>query len=492
LIVSVARRAATGAAWNLGAGIAVRAVGLLGTLVLTRYIAPAQYGEVSVAVVCVLTASRFFTFGLGPFVIARNTDPRETFQCHVTHLAAIGFGCFCLLLLGERLGTALGSPGMVRFVPGLALATILAQASHIPSATLVRSLSFRLVALSRAGGEVTFTVVSVALAPLWGALAIVAGNLARAIVTSTLLIARSNKAEWLHPAPLRWATTRAALAFGVPLTASGLAETLSTSGDNLLMSRLFGPGVMGQYNLGYNLASTPAGQVAEQIGDVLFPSFAKMDAEQRLRALPRAAGLMALLLYPLSAGLAAVSPTLVPTLLDPRWAGLAPMLEILCALALPYPVVWFLGALLGVEGRTKAIMYLSLLKTFLVFGLILLAGRAGPLWACGGVALAFALWGAAFVLTARSILPGLRPLPLLAAAGRPLVASVFMFALVLWLRATAWAGLEPGVLRLVLEVATGGVIYVGMAVLIARPALRELTDLATSVVRGATAGAPRP
>jgi len=469
----------------MGAGVTVRAIGLIGTLVLTRFIAPAEYGEVSAALICVLTATRLFTFGLGPYVIVHRASPGEAFQALVCHVTAIAAACIGVVLLREPLGAALGSPGMVRFLPGLALATLITQASHIPSATLVRSLRFRVVALSRAAGDVGFTAVSLILAPVWGAAAIVAGNLCRALVTSCLLIARSNKADWLCPVALRWQTARKALAFGFPLTAASLAETLATSGDNLLVSRLFGPKVMGQYNLAYNLASTPTGQVAEHIGDVLLPIFARMTVEQRHRALPRAVGLMSLLLFPLSVGLAAVSRTLVPALLDPRWIELAPMLEILCALALPYPVTWLVGAFLAAEGRTTPLMGLSFLKAVLVFALILTVGRMGPTWACAGVALAFALFAVAYLIVGWR-LAGIQPKPLLAATVRPLVASAVMFAAVVGARgmAVGASGLQPGVVRLALEVTVGGLTYAGAALALARPAVMELIHLSAGVLAG--------
>lgn len=374
---------------------------------------------------------------------------------------------------------------MAHFLPGLALSTILTQASHVPSATLVRSLKFRVVALSRAAGEITFTVVSVASAPAWGAAAIVAGNLARALVTSSLLIARSSKAEWMHPVAVRWQTFREALAFGGPLTISSLAETVATYGDNLLMSRLFGPKVMGQYNLAYNLASTPTGQISENIGDVLLPSFARMDREQRRRALPRAVGLMALVLFPLAVGLAAVAPTAVTALLDSRWADLAPMLEILCTLALPYPVIWLTSALLTAEGRTRILMSLTLFKAAMVLTLILTVGRAGPLWACGGVALAFSLYGVAYLVAGRRFL-GLHARPLIVATVRPFLASATMYVSVVACRAAlVGAGLHLGV-SLALEVAVGATAYLGAAFLLARPELLELTALARSVLGAKT------
>jgi PST family polysaccharide transporter len=486
LTVSVARRAASGVAWNIFAGVAVRVVGLVGTLFLTRYIAPAEYGEVSAAVVCVVTMTSLFTFGLGPYVIARRTGPEETFQVHVTHMMAIGIGCLGVVLLREPLGAAVGAVGIIRFLPGLALATFLAQTSHIPSATLIRSLNFRVVALSRAGGEIVFTAVSVALVPLIGALAIVAGNLARSVVTSSLLIARSNKAEWLRPTPPRWQTARAALAFGIPLTAGGLANTFATSVDNLLISRLFGPKVMGQYNLAYNLASTPTGQMADYIGDTLLPSFARMDHDQRRRALPRAAGLMALTIYPLAAGLAAVAPTLVPTLLDPRWAEIGPMLQILSGLAIASPITWIVSAVLANEGRTTAIMWLFVLKAVAVLGLILAAGRMTPLWACGAVILGFTIYGAAYLAVGRR-LAGLQVRAVVWATFAPLVASLLMFGVVAAVRSAAvGAGLRPGVPLLTLEVATGAISYLGLAFVLARSTLLEMISLAAGVVRSKT------
>src|SRR6185436_20902787 len=124
----------------------------------------------------------------------------------------------------------------------------------------------------------------------------------------------------------------------------------------LLVSRLFGPPVMAEYNLAYNLADTPTAHVAEHIFDVLLPSFAKLDLEQRRRALARVAGLMALVIYPLALGLAAVASTVVAAVLDPRWAGVGPMLAILAALSLSRPVVWVVSTYLTAASRTTSLM----------------------------------------------------------------------------------------------------------------------------------------
>ena len=72
---------------------------------------------------------------------------------------------------------------------------------------------------------------------------------------------------------------------------------------------------MGAYNLAYNVADVPAVQVGEQIGDVLLPSFAKLEPAARKAALVRSTGLLALVTFPLAVGLGAIAQPLVDALL---------------------------------------------------------------------------------------------------------------------------------------------------------------------------------
>jgi PST family polysaccharide transporter len=479
--------AARGAAWNLSMGVAVRAIGLLGTLVLTKFLSPGQYGEVSLAVVSAFMASRLANFSLGPFVIAQKSGPEEVFQAHVLHVGAVTTAAAVLFAVRDRLGAFLGSPRMADYIPGIVVAAVVTSLSQIPGAVLVRALRFRFVAAARAIAEVGATLTSVALVPFWGAFAVVAGALVRAVATTTLLLARAPAAEWFRPVFPRGETIRRMLGFGVPLSAGGFADSLATYGDNLLVSRLFGPPVMAQYNLAYNLADTPTAHVAEHIFDVLLPSFAKLDLEQRRRALARVSGLMALVIYPLALGLAAVAPTVVAAVLDPRWAGVAPLLAILAALSLSRPVVWVVSTYLTAASRTTALMYLGVFKAFAVFAMILTLGRAGPLWVCAGVVIAFASLAPAYLIVGRA-LTGLPAGLILGSVVPPFLASVVMGIGVVAFRsaAVAW-GFSPSLLRLALEIGVGALVYAAAAPLVARSATAELLAL----LREMRAGAPR-
>jgi len=61
--VSLVRDSVRGALWTISSGVASRGVGMLGTLVITRFVAPGEYGEVMVAAVLGMTANQLSTIG---------------------------------------------------------------------------------------------------------------------------------------------------------------------------------------------------------------------------------------------------------------------------------------------------------------------------------------------------------------------------------------------------------------------------------------------
>jgi PST family polysaccharide transporter len=216
--------------------------------------------------------------------------------------------------------------------------------------------------------------------------------------------------------------------------------------------------------------------VGEQIGDVLLPSFAHMTEEQRRSALPRAMGILGLVVFPLAVGLGAVAHTVVAALLDPKWQAVAPMLVILSMLSVTRPVGWVVASYLQAQRRTRAIMILEVTKALGLVVFLLSMGRFGPLWAC---AAAGATYGAHAIGSAWVVrrLEGVAIGGLLAPLLGPLLACVPMVAAVLGTRLLLSAqGVGPKV-TLPCEVLAGGVAYVAAALLIAPGLTREMISL---------------
>jgi PST family polysaccharide transporter len=498
---SIAGNAVRGAGWTILTGIFSRALGLVGTLALTHFLAPDVQGEVSDAYIVVLTANMFTTLGVLHYLVAKPKDagPEVGFHITVVHLTIGAVALALVTLLRDQFGVALNAPNMGMYVPGFAVALFLERMGQIPERILARHMLFRKIGLGRTYSEITYSIVSVLLAMTgMGGMAIVWGNIARSAIYLACMFINCDRREWLQPCKLRREVLRPVFAFGLPLAIGSWASFASRRWDNLVISAMFGPRIVGEYNLAYNLADIPAIQVGEQVGEVLLPSFAHMPPAERKDALIRSTGLLSLVIFPLAVGLGAVAPSLVKTLLRPEWAGVAPMLMVLSALSVTRPFGFTIASYLQASNLPRAAMWLNLSKVAILLGSVVLLGQLGPLWACVGVGVAFGIQAhASMAVVAQK--DAIRIGAFLRPCVGPLLACVPMALAVTGVRiGLAELGLDARGVSLVVELVVGAVTYVLSAFLFARTVTRELLDLVRAAARRRRGGgddatpAPRP
>jgi len=482
--MSVARQAAQGVAWNMLFGVGSQILQLVGTLILARLIAPDDYGAVIAASILVVTAGFFTSFMFGQYLIARRAPPEVAIQAMALHVGIGLVAMTAVYALRHPLSEFFGTPATSRYVLGYAIAHMLDRTRNVPERLILRALRFRAVAAINAAGTLALVVTSVAAAPRWGADAIVFGVLARAVVTFVLFFRAAPRAEWLAPLRLRAADVRDLFAYGLPIMIGALSDQLATRFDNLIMARLFGPGVMGRYNLSYSLAEMPINSIAVQIGDVLMPSFSKMEDDQRRRAVVRAAALMSLVVTPLGVGLGAVSGTVVATFFDQKWGPMmAPMLALLSATAVVRPMQWSAIAYLQAVQKTRIIMYASFLRAIAVLSLVAALGAAGDEnWACAGAVIGFTLHSGLTILAAGRA-AGFSAGAYLLGVLRPLLACAPMVLAVLGVeRGLAAAGV-PAPISLAAQIAAGVVVYVASCFVLVRDGVDEFLRLGRDALR---------
>lgn len=459
-------------------GIVSRALGVVGTLVLTHLIAPDAYGEVSDASVVAFTVNTIANVGVGVYVIAHPQSTRE----ELFHAALLHIGLGLLFLaplpwLGPSLGRALGAPTMARYLPGMMLAVIFERFIMIPDRLLVREMRFGAVSTQRALGEIVYTVVSVGGAAFGlGAMAVVAGNVVRSGVRAVVLLRVVDWRQWLLPCRLRWEICKRVVRFGIPISLGQMLSFALRRWDNLVVSRLHGAAAVGAYNLAYNLADIPAVQVGEQITDALQVTFTGQGVSDPLGRLLRSLAILSLVMTPLAVGLGAVAPTLTALLLDKRWTEVGPMLVWLSVISFPRPLSGAVSAYMSVRHQRRAFLALEVFTLATLLATLLTLGRVSPVAACVAV-------GATFILrlvAAGVLLWRIDGVPLwrfFRPQLPPVLAALVMAAAVTGTRlGLARAGV-PNVASLILQIAVGGPVYVLAALVLARGTSREVLNL---------------
>ena len=477
--MSLGLKAVRGAIWTIGSSVGGRIIGLVSTLILTRFISPHEYGAVSVAIAIVLTAEEFTQLGLTQYIVAHPKSSRQTaFHATVYHM---GFGLLALgivALLREPLSRFFEAPEAAAFILGTVVSSLFDRVAVVPERILSRDMRFGVISRARVSSEILYAGLSIGLAVLmFGGMSIIYGNIAQWFIFMIWLLAASNFKDYLTPSRLNWDTTRKLFAFGIPLSIGHSANFASRRWDNLLMARFFGTAMLGRYNLAYNLADIPATHVGEHIGDVLLPSFARMEPEQRRDALVRATALLSLIIAPMAVGLGAVAPTVTSAIFDPRWEQMAPMLAILSALSVFRPVGWTIISYLQAIDRPKTVMVLEVGKVGILLGAIVALAPFGELWACAAVGVAFGLHAAVGIWSVHKFdqVPlfkmswGVVP-PLMACV--PMALSVY--GIRYYLTSIGWEG---GVLALICELLVGMVVFIPSGLLLAPTVSREFIRL---------------
>lgn len=484
-MASLSDKTARGAAWTIASSLGARAIGVAGTILMTRFIDPDVVGAVNDAMIIALTANWMSIWGFNQYVIVkgRGDDSAEvTFHVTVAHISLAIVGLGLVAAFGGGLAPLFNAPAAAAFVPGMALSMFIRRIGSTAEKVLIRNMRFRAIALQTAVGETTYAVVSVTLAARgWGGDAIIVGNIVQSTVMVAIVIGAAGWSSWARPVKLRWARFREMIRFGVPLSVQAVAHNASRYWDNLTVSHYFGADAAGLYNMSYNLADIPAVHVGEQLASVLLPSFARLPPERRPRALERATALLSLLIFPMAIGLGLVAKPLIAVALAKDWQGVAPLLTVLSVLSVFRPITWVVSTYMESNLQVGRYMWLEVAKLFVLIASIAFLSRYGLLWAAGGVGVAFgasAIGGVWLVVQDG-------PSPWRVARGflQPLAACGVMVAAVLGLRHVI-EGHVPVWLDLIAEMATGAISYVIAALILCRDTAHDFLRLAKGVLRG--------
>jgi lipopolysaccharide exporter len=492
----VGKKAALGIAWTVATGLGTRLLQMAGTLAFTHYVSTEDAGEATNAALVALSAQAFSTFGIPHYLVSRKTTRADAWHATLV-LGVSGILAFAVaVMLTAPIAGYLKSPDLGRYLPLLAVSTFVVRMAQVPERLLQQELRFREASRARAYGEIAYTLASLGFAMRGaGGMAIVAGNLARSVVSMLALSVAMPPSAWAKPAPFDRAAVRDMLVYGLPLGVALCLTFVARNWDNFIVSSLFGAAVVGAYNVAYNFADIPASQIGEQVGDVLTPSFVHLDGEAQKRGLVRATALLGLIVFPLAVGLGATGPTFASTMLGKSWSGVGSMLIVLSTLSVARPIGYTVGSYLQATQRSRVVMWLSVVRVLALLAAVYGLGRLfGPLGACAGVGVAFslhALSSIAFV----SRYDGLPATALLGAAARPLLACVPLVLAVLGARyGLAALGVEARFVRLAGEIAAGGIGYLVGALLFARGLTRDLLMLVRNLrkKRGAPKAAEAP
>lgn len=264
--------------------------------------------------------------------------------------------------------------------------------------------------------------------------------------------------------------------FGATLLASHLFWTIQSQADIFIAGRSLNPHDLGLYAEALFLTTIFAAKFVPPLNEVAFPAYSRLqdNPEALSRSFLTAVRLIMLISCPLYLGMSVTAGPLVATLFGPKWLEMTPFVAIL-ALAMPVMTLQILFAPANnAAGKPQITARASFVGAILMPTTFLIGLQWGPIGLAWGWVVAFPLLtlftfsqsyrhiGITFGELARAVWPGLSTS--IAMAAIVYLADQFLPEMIIYA-------------RLAILVAIGGIAYVGLLWVIAKPTLMEVIEL---------------
>ena len=383
-----------------GRGIAVRAIGLVGTLIAARILGPYGLGLLAMGFTINAAATVLTDGGLGRGLIRQREDPTpRQLRAVLGFQLTLGFAVASIVTaVGLNHGTLGGVTAvMVWCVPAMSLRTPAVIISE-------RKLQYGTQAKADVAQAIVSngfaTVALLAGSGVWGvAVGTVLGSLTAGLMTM-FLIPGGRMLPLLSLRPIR-----DQLSYGAWVQASLSVSLIRDQGLNLGIAAIGGPAMLGIWSLAVRLLQVPY-LLIMALSRVSFPALSKRlnaggDAQLTvIKLLGIASVALGLVLAPLGAS----SSTLVPLLFGAEWKVAGEIIVPICAvLATTGAISIGCVAFLSYAGRVRAMLIVTIVNTITWLAITLsLLKPVGPMAVAIGFAAASTVESIGFTWIARS------------------------------------------------------------------------------------------
>jgi lipopolysaccharide exporter len=352
--MNLRQKAFSGVRWTTLSSAGRAALQFLQVLVLSRLLAPSDFGLVALAVSMVAFLQIFADAGVSNAIIhQQDISAEQISSLYWFNVASSAVLALLLVLISPLLSAWFGQPGLTPLLllaAATLIVTALAQQLKIQAQ---KRLDFQSLAKVELIAAVCGFCAAVALA--WrgaGAQSLMAGTLCTAL-TGTLLAWLVLANGWRPQLRLQFKEIRQFIRFGLYMIGNNLANTFNSQIDIFLGSKLLGAASVGLYSVPKELNLRIAGLINPIITQVAFPIMAKaQDDEAQLRRIYlQIMRMTASVNFPIYVFMGVFASDIVALVLGPRWQDAVPLLQILSVWALIRSTGNPVGGLLMARGR---------------------------------------------------------------------------------------------------------------------------------------------
>lgn len=384
-------RSASRGIWTTAIGQLVAiSTQLLSVIVLARLLSPEDYGLLAMVMAIVVIGEVIREFGLANAAIQApmltGQQRSNLFWCNT----ALGVLCAtALYTCAPLIAGFYDEPRVEPVAQVLALTFILGGLTTQSKAHLARDMRFGALNITDALPGVLGLGVAVTAALLgWGVWALVAQRIAIAIA---MLLLAGSLDRWLPGLPRRAPGMKPLLKYGLNLVGTQLISGASRNADYIVMGHRFGAESTGLYSRAFELVINTLNQINAPSTKVAVPVLSRLqdDPLRYETFLLRGQRALLFVIVPVLGLGASLAAPLVALALGTNWLAVVPFVQALAVVAatdkiLGYATWWYALS----KGRTDVTLKVTIVRSVLLIGGILVGSMFGPIGIAWGYAVA--------------------------------------------------------------------------------------------------------
>jgi O-antigen/teichoic acid export membrane protein len=465
----------TALSWTAGGRVISQVISMGFGIALARMLTPDDFGLIAMMLVFTGFAGLLTDVGLGSALVQK----KDTTELHYNTVfwtnLGLGVGLTGLILyFSPSIAAFYGREELAVIGYILSINFLLGALALVPRQRLVKDLTFKVIAVA--------DLLAMMVAGISAIVMVKAGYGFRALAWQAVILSAVatlyiwGVARWVPAFVFSKRALGELFGFSFYVFATGMIRYATQHADKLLAGRFLGGDAVGLLDKAQSMMLFPLQNVSHVMGSVMFPalSLIQNDRDHVRSVYMRCTQAIALLTFPMMAGMFAVAESFVFGVLGDQWGELVSVLRILCMAGIASSIVTVTGAVYLSQGKAKLQFKVSLLtRPIALLGVIV-----GVSWGIEGIAIGATtatLINSAITLSVAGKLIGLRLSELLGSLAKTLIVALLMgFVIVVT---------EPllsefhALVRFFIQVFEGIVVYIILAVMFRIRALIDVWQL---------------
>lgn len=367
-----------GVVWSFCEQFLRRGISIFVTLLLARFLVPEDFGLLAMMTVFIAITNSLMDSGIKQALIRKKDASQVAFNtAFYTNLV---FGIFAYALLfgvAPWVAEFYEEPRLILLIRVLGIVVLINSFQLIQSTILSRELNFKTQLKASVPASLLSGILAVILAQQGaGVWALVTQMIVSSLLLSIILWFVQ---RWRPTLSYDFSTFKEMYLFGYKLFLANFLDIVFKNLYIIIIAKVFSTGAAGLYFFANRIKELVVEQLVSAVQKVTYPALSTMqDDDVRLKsAYRKVLKLTTFILFPTLLMISALAEPIFLVLFPERWFPATTYLQLMCIVALLYPLHTINLNILKVKGRTDIYLGISVFKKIITCIVLFITFRYG-------------------------------------------------------------------------------------------------------------------